>query len=284
MVFVVRDHWTEQSIIIGDKHMNFATLSDASDKFDTELIQLAGCASSGELQTTFRGLLETHGVSAFSVSSKRTGATAPKVHISTLPEAVRSICDGLFLMNRHPLTKLASEQRLPLPLEAGRALFEDDPLAQSWFDCIEAALDDRTLVCIPVWSADKQTFAFLLAVDEAAFGAAELLVLQTICQAYVIENERIQQSAGLKKSDYILTARERECLQLSSLGLTEKRIALSIDISPNTVRVHIENAKRRLGAANKSHAIVLAVVHREIDLPAKAQVASQAESSAALAS
>lgn len=264
--------------------MDFAALPDTSDKFDTELAMLSACGSDAELMTTFRGLLESHGVSAFSVSSKRAGGTAPKVHINTLPEAVRNICDGLFLMDRHPITKIAGEQRLPFPLASGRELFEDDLLALSWFDSIEAALSDFTLVCIPVWSTDKQTFAFLLAVDQASFGAAELLVLQTICQTYVIETDRIGQSTRSGKSDYILTARERECLQLSSQGLTEKRIALSIDISPNTVRVHIENAKRRLGAANKSHAIVLAVIHREIDLPAAAQAAPQTQSVAAYAS
>ena len=57
-----------------------------------------------------------------------------------------------------------------------------------------------------------------------------------------------------------LTVRERACLILSGKGQSEKEIAQSLEISPNTVRVHIENVKRKLGAENKSHAIVLSLL------------------------
>jgi DNA-binding CsgD family transcriptional regulator len=64
----------------------------------------------------------------------------------------------------------------------------------------------------------------------------------------------------------ILTSRERDCLVLSGRGHTEKEVAQQLEISPNTVRVHIENIKRKLGASNKSHAIVLALVLGETQL------------------
>ena len=64
----------------------------------------------------------------------------------------------------------------------------------------------------------------------------------------------------------VLTSRERDCLVLSGRGHTEKEVAQQLDISPNTVRVHIENIKRKLGASNKSHAIVLALVIGETQL------------------
>lgn len=65
---------------------------------------------------------------------------------------------------------------------------------------------------------------------------------------------------------HILTSRERDCLVLSGRGHTEKEVAQRLDISPNTVRVHIENIKRKLGASNKSHAIVLALLRGETQL------------------
>jgi DNA-binding CsgD family transcriptional regulator len=64
----------------------------------------------------------------------------------------------------------------------------------------------------------------------------------------------------------ILTRRERDCLVLSGRGHSEKEVAQQLSISPNTVRVHIENIKRKLGAANKSHAIVLSLFLGETDL------------------
>jgi DNA-binding CsgD family transcriptional regulator len=63
-----------------------------------------------------------------------------------------------------------------------------------------------------------------------------------------------------------LTRRERDCLILSGKGHSEKEVAQRLDISPNTVRVHIENVKRKLGAANKSHAIVLSLLCGETEL------------------
>ncbi len=64
----------------------------------------------------------------------------------------------------------------------------------------------------------------------------------------------------------VLTRREHDCLILSGRGLSEKQVAQQLSISPNTVRVHVENIKRKLGAANKSHAIVLSLVYGETEL------------------
>jgi DNA-binding CsgD family transcriptional regulator len=55
----------------------------------------------------------------------------------------------------------------------------------------------------------------------------------------------------------ILTSRETEIAALTARGLSEKEIAHMLVISPNTVRVHIENIKRQLGARNKTHAIAM---------------------------
>lgn len=64
----------------------------------------------------------------------------------------------------------------------------------------------------------------------------------------------------------LLTPRERDCLVLTGRGHSEKEVALALDISPNTVRVHIEKAKRKLGASNKSHALILALLVGEMEL------------------
>lgn len=64
----------------------------------------------------------------------------------------------------------------------------------------------------------------------------------------------------------MLTKRERDCLLLSGQGHSEKEVAQHLAISPNTVRVHIENVKRKLGASNKAHAIVLSLLKGEVAL------------------
>lgn len=70
----------------------------------------------------------------------------------------------------------------------------------------------------------------------------------------------------LPKRREMLTPRERDCLVLTGQGHSEKEVALALDISPNTVRVHIEKIKRKLGASNKSHALILALIAGEMEL------------------
>jgi DNA-binding CsgD family transcriptional regulator len=69
----------------------------------------------------------------------------------------------------------------------------------------------------------------------------------------------------IKRRD-VLTRRERACLVLTGRGQSEKEVAQKLDISPNTVRVHIENIKRKLGASNKSHALILSLLLGETEL------------------
>ena len=65
--------------------------------------------------------------------------------------------------------------------------------------------------------------------------------------------------------EYLLTDREAEVLQISSQGVLEKDIAKLLCISVNTVRVHIENAKRKLKARSKGHAVMIAAQSGEIN-------------------
>ncbi len=65
--------------------------------------------------------------------------------------------------------------------------------------------------------------------------------------------------------EYLLTDREAEVLQISSQGALEKDIAVMLGISVNTVRVHIENTKRKLSARSKGHAVMIAAQLGEIN-------------------
>ena len=64
-----------------------------------------------------------------------------------------------------------------------------------------------------------------------------------------------------------LTTREAQILSLTADGLVETEIAMALDISPNTVRTHIENIKRKMDARNKTHAVALAIEACEISDP-----------------
>lgn len=56
----------------------------------------------------------------------------------------------------------------------------------------------------------------------------------------------------------ILTAREREVLDVLATGATNKAIAERLFISEKTVSVHVTNLLAKLGAANRTEAAALA--------------------------
>jgi LuxR family transcriptional regulator len=66
-----------------------------------------------------------------------------------------------------------------------------------------------------------------------------------------------------------LTIRERECLDALSAGLTHKKAALEMNISPKTFQKHVENIKEKTGVSYKADLIDLyndLIMHKKRDL------------------
>lgn len=53
----------------------------------------------------------------------------------------------------------------------------------------------------------------------------------------------------------LLTEREREVLQLLSTGLTYEKIAGQLEVSHETVKMHLKNIYRKLKVQNKIEAL-----------------------------
>jgi DNA-binding CsgD family transcriptional regulator len=68
----------------------------------------------------------------------------------------------------------------------------------------------------------------------------------------------------LPKGDGKLSPRERACLALKSDGAEDWEVAAALKISLSTARRHIEQAKRRLAAKTREHAVSLAIQSRQI--------------------
>jgi DNA-binding CsgD family transcriptional regulator len=56
-----------------------------------------------------------------------------------------------------------------------------------------------------------------------------------------------------------LSAREREVLAVLCTGATLEEISRELSLSPHTVKTHLRNACRRLGARHRAHAVALAL-------------------------
>ncbi len=64
----------------------------------------------------------------------------------------------------------------------------------------------------------------------------------------------------------ILTDREKKILKLVADGLADKQIAVQLAIASGTVKLHLFNIRNRLGATNRTHAVVLAFKSGQLEL------------------
>ncbi len=77
--------------------------------------------------------------------------------------------------------------------------------------------------------------------------------------------EKAVEDAGLTDRKQTLSTREVEVLTLLSKGYSGVEAAKQLWLSPETVRTHVRNAISKLGAKTRTHAVVLAVLHGQID-------------------
>ena len=67
-----------------------------------------------------------------------------------------------------------------------------------------------------------------------------------------------------------ISKREAQVLGMLSQGITTEQVAQDLFLSPETVQTHVRNAARKLGAHGRLHAVILALIHGDIELPAAA--------------
>jgi DNA-binding CsgD family transcriptional regulator len=65
---------------------------------------------------------------------------------------------------------------------------------------------------------------------------------------------------------YHLTPRQRQVVWLLAQGCTTMEIAARLEISQNTVKIHLRTVYEKLGADTAAHAVALAHEHKQIML------------------
>jgi DNA-binding CsgD family transcriptional regulator len=59
----------------------------------------------------------------------------------------------------------------------------------------------------------------------------------------------------MSKTIQLLTPREKEVIQLLSLGLSYEKIAVQMNVRHETIKMHLKNIYRKLEAKNKIEAL-----------------------------
>lgn len=77
---------------------------------------------------------------------------------------------------------------------------------------------------------------------------------------------RPSQSASRGRSDFGVTSREREVIELIVAGYTNKDLARKLNISEHTVKHHLSNIFDKLGVSNRLELVLYAIDHRLINV------------------
>ena len=101
-------------------------------------------------------------------------------------------------------------------------------------------------------------------------GAPEELVqaVATVASDGVYLDPRLREvlgQSGSVRARGVLSKREAEVFGLLAQGLTGEEIANRLVLSAETVRTHVRNGMRRLGAHTRSHAVAMALSAGEIE-------------------
>jgi len=102
--------------------------------------------------------------------------------------------------------------------------------------------------------------------DVEDLGAIDLASVEMVCISLyrrAADLHPLSSSLGFIKQG-VLTVRERECLSWVAKGKTNWDISQILMITERTVQYHVENAREKLGAHTRLHAVVLAA--RQLEL------------------
>jgi two-component system nitrate/nitrite response regulator NarL len=132
--------------------------------------------------------------------------------------------------------------------------------------------DVRVLVC--TGSLEASDLQDALAAGAAGItskaSALESVVegVEAVAAGHFHLDERVKQAiAAARTEGPNLTSREKEILQLTAQGMSLERIAAELFLSPETVRTHLRNSRRKLGARTRTEAVVAAMRTSQIRMP-----------------
>jgi DNA-binding CsgD family transcriptional regulator len=129
-----------------------------------------------------------------------------------------------------------------------------------WEALDEAGISDA--ICATSYGPDRAIASLHL-----GFGARDIAAdnARTLQMAGLLLTERLIDLADLRATDDPnLTRREIDCMAFVADGKTDWEISVILGISEATVRFHIDNARRKLDAVNRTQAVARLVQSGEI--------------------
>lgn len=252
-----------------------------------EIGRIEGCETVEELRTTLQSIVEAHGFASFAFVDSSPPGTGNPLVIATNPEAWDRDYRSNNFIAVDPVLPVARRTNtpfdwlvVPLPKRLGRK----KPGA---LKTMEAARDhgftnglvipfhytddlgrSYSSVCTFFWKDKLQQFSVVLSEERIALHIILLYWAQRAIDLVAkAQNKpsRFLDADGNPLRDISLTDREVDVLSWAGRGKTVSETADILFLSEDTVETHIRHAMHKLGASNKTHAVVKAIYLGLID-------------------
>ena len=114
---------------------------------------------------------------------------------------------------------------------------------------------------IPIKSISGEIAVFSMGIGDEVGGTDKLDEIQPMAHtfSYHLFERYIMITSKISQKKEQLTKRELDCLFWACEGKTAWEISKIVNVSERTVLFHLNNSKSKLGAANRQHAVALAM-------------------------
>lgn len=246
-------------------------------QLDAYLDGLQQCKGEEALLTRFGDTLKNNGFAGYDFFYSRLdthGRANPALggyEKSTLPIDLMETYRREGWISDDPLLALGS--RPAMPYSTASVFSEVVPKSapeKMWHAMLDHQIEHEINIPLPGAARARQISVHMRGRGQDANDhfAASLPIAHTIATIFygVFESRVLSDSAVLREPYNPLTPRERDCLTWAAKGKTNIAIGEQLGIGSRTVKFHIVNAMRKLGADSRSEAIALAISRHHIQL------------------
>lgn len=236
---------------------------------DLELInKMLACSSEAELETQFNKVLNRLGIHHFGYFNiPKTDNISPKI-ITNYPSAwvthwVESHYDKVD--SSVALCKVTTE---PFTWSFSRDVFAQNKSLQCYWD--EAAqfdLKDGISIALPS-NGCNTGFGYALNTNEDSelWLKSHTNTIRALSNVFHSQLNLLTDASKSIDLNAQISARELECAQWVSTGMTAVQVAEKMNITERTVRFHLEQLKFKLNVKTKEQVIVMLAYHRLINV------------------
>jgi LuxR family quorum sensing-dependent transcriptional regulator len=215
--------------------------------------------SPAEVWRALKSFAEPLGFTHLSVLSPMDAAAEklkPHVIYADAPAAFFDAFDDRKLLRHHPLVQQALVSSEPFTTRQIQAS-DLTPEQAKALEFIGTQLNLTAGFIVPV----RRNGALLGIVSyggvNCSLGPIERSILHLLAHTALVHALEVKDVKDMPPAN--LSPRELQCLQWASRGKTDAEIGVILGISARTARFHIENAKRKLGAATRVQAVAEAM-------------------------